>query len=145
LTIVGRNPVEMLKRRAINENTVTLTGTVEDVRPFIEKAAVYVVPLRIGGGSRLKILEALSMKKPVVSTSIGAEGLFVEPGKNLLIADDADDTVAAITRLFKGSELCEALGNAGRRLVENRYQWKVLAEKLEDTWHRAMKEGGSNN
>ena len=134
LTIVGRRPLRILRNRVAGAPAVTLTGTVEDVRPYIESATAYIVPLRVGGGSRLKILEAFSMHKPVVSTSVGAEGLEVLPGKDLLIADESRSFAAAIIRLFEDAGLRESLGSSGRILVEKQYQWKRLAEKLEQVW-----------
>jgi len=134
LTIVGRNPLQVLKDRIKNTTSVTLTGTVDDVRPYIDRSSIFIVPLRVGGGSRLKILEALSMKKPVVSTSIGAEGLDVENGKDIIIADDTGSFTKAIELLFNDSQLRRTLGNAGRTLVEDKYQWKVISDKLEKVW-----------
>lgn len=141
LTIAGRRPMDALKKHVVNTRSVVLTGTVDDIRTFIEKASIYIVPLRVGGGSRLKILEAFSMYKPVVSTSVGAEGLEVMPGRDLLLADDPQSFAAAIGRLFQDADLRKRLGFSGRVLVEKNYQWKVLSEKLEKTWEKASIEG----
>ncbi|MFZ1983220.1 MAG: glycosyltransferase family 4 protein, partial [Desulfatitalea sp.] len=113
LCIVGRNPLPVLKARVQGESRVLLTGTVDDVRPYIAKAAVYIVPLRVGGGSRLKILEALSMRKAVVSTTIGAEGLELEAGRDLLVADHPRDFCNRILSLFHDEELRTRLGENG--------------------------------
>ena len=137
LTIVGRRPMAALKDRVANSECVRLTGTVDDVRPYIEKCSVYIVPLRVGGGSRLKILEALAMGKAVVSTTIGAEGLEVVPEEHLLIADDAQSFATAIGRFFQDPKLRQCSGNAGRALVEKKYQWKFLADILEQVWFKA--------
>jgi glycosyltransferase involved in cell wall biosynthesis len=145
LTIVGRRPMPILKERVKNFSSVKLTGTVDDVRPYIEKADVYIVPLRIGGGSRLKILEALSMKKPIVSTSIGAEGLKVANGENILLADSPVDFSNVIGGLFHDSTLRQHLSESGRQLVEEQYQWKVIAGKLENSWIKASKDSGQAN
>lgn len=126
---VGRNPPEhLLKRNGIGG--IRITGTVDDVRPYIEQASVYIVPLRIGGGSRLKILEALAMRKPIVSTSVGAEGLEVTDGLNILLADNPSDFADKIMWLFENPEKARQLGQQGRTLVEKRYGWDSLAEKL---------------
>lgn len=135
--IVGRNPMQVLKDRIKKETSVTLTGTVDDVRPFVEEALVYIVPLRVGGGSRLKILEALSMKKAVVSTSVGAEGLELQSGKDLIIADSPHDFKEAVTRLFKDEKLRKDLGKAGKTVVEEKYQWKAISKRLEKIWIKA--------
>ncbi len=137
LTIVGRNPGNALAERAAGHPSVRLTGTVEDVRPFIDEAAVYVVPLRVGGGSRLKILEAFSMNKPVVSTSIGAEGLDVQDRRELIIADSPGDFADALGEMFIDQRLRESLAENGRSLVLKQYRWESLAEKLEQVWLRA--------
>jgi len=133
-TIVGRRPTDVLKDKAGGMPGIMLTGTVDDVRPYMEEAQVYVVPLRVGGGSRLKILEALSMKKAVVSTSVGAEGLDVCAGENILTADAPAEFAAAVSRLYRESALRERLGTSGRRLVESRYEWQSLSKILEQLW-----------
>ena len=128
-TLVGRKPPRHIKELG-SAPGVTVTGTVDDVRPYIRDAAVFVVPLRIGGGSRLKILEALAMKKAVVSTPVGAEGLDVNEGKDILLADSPQDFAATVVRCMNDANLRRRLGNNGRKLVEERYQWEKLAEKL---------------
>jgi sugar transferase (PEP-CTERM/EpsH1 system associated) len=130
ITIVGRNPPPDIMRYN-NYDYVTVTGTVDDVRPYIAGAQVYIVPLRIGGGSRLKILEAMAMGKPVVSTSIGAEGLAVTPDTDIILADDPATFTASILRLFADPGLRKYVGSAGRLLVERLYDWDRLSHKLE--------------
>lgn len=138
LSIVGRNPMAILRGRVQDIPSVNLTGTVADVRPYLGAAQVYVVPLRVGGGSRLKILEALAMGMPVVSTSVGAEGLRAIPDQHLLYADTPRDFAAAIGRLFDDQLLRNRLGEAGRRLVHEYYRWETLAERLEQVWQKAL-------
>jgi glycosyltransferase involved in cell wall biosynthesis len=96
----------------------------------VERAAVYVVPLRIGGGSRLKILEALAMGRAVVSTSVGAEGLDVEHDRHILLADDPQGFAETVLRLLNDPARCLALASEGRRLVEQSYGWDALAHKM---------------
>jgi glycosyltransferase involved in cell wall biosynthesis len=128
---VGRDPPKgILKLGKLNG--VIVTGTVEDVRPFIARAGVYIVPLRIGGGSRIKILEALAMKKPVVSTSVGAEGLRVKPGENIIIVDRAEEFAEAVVSCLGDTDLSRALGKKGRMLVEKYYRWEELGKKYND-------------
>jgi len=126
---VGRNPPPHVKALAETPG-IEITGTVDDVRSYISEAAVYIVPLRIGGGSRLKILEALAMKKAVVSTAVGAEGLEVTDNEQLLVARDTEEFVQKTVRLLDDHDLRERLGSNGRALVERRYGWDSLAEKL---------------
>jgi glycosyltransferase involved in cell wall biosynthesis len=126
VTVVGRNPSAEL-RRAAEEAGVRVTGTVDDVRPFIDAAAVYVVPLRIGGGTRLKVFEALSMGKAVVSTTVGVEGLPLAPGEHYLRADDPQAFASAVVRLLRDPVQRHALGEAGQRLTHERYAWPQVA------------------
>src|SRR5690606_18263905 len=100
---------------------VGVTGTVDDVRPYIAKAPVYVVPLRIGGGTRLKIFEALAMGKALVSTRIGAEGLPLESGKHFIEADDPQEFADSVVALLRDPARRASLGEAGRKLMVHRY------------------------
>jgi polysaccharide biosynthesis protein PslH len=130
LTIVGRNPTSRL-RAVAKAGGAFVTGTVEDVRPHVQKAAVSVVPLRIGSGTRLKIYEALAMGKAVVSTSIGAEGLSLTPGLHFLQADGPDEFVNAVISLLRDPARRDALGKAARRLVATSYSWPQVSRHLE--------------
>ncbi|MFH1771980.1 MAG: glycosyltransferase family 4 protein [Candidatus Omnitrophota bacterium] len=128
--VVGKNPDKSLTAMVKSDKRIILTGTVPDVRPYIRRSKVFVVPLRIGGGTRLKILEALSLRKAVVSTSIGSEGLCLEDKKHLLIADCPGDFAKCIIRLIEDSRLRDTLGKNGRDFVKEFYDWKVIGEKL---------------
>jgi polysaccharide biosynthesis protein PslH len=139
-SIVGRNPPPELRPLG-HEPGIEITGTVPDVRPWIAAAAVYVVPLRIGGGSRLKILEALSMGKAVVSTTLGAEGLEVCHGRNILLADGAIPFARAVLHLLEDAALRMRLGSEGAQLVRARYQWDALATRLEEFVLRVATDG----
>lgn len=128
LKIVGRKPPEsILAHRGPN---VEVTGVVDDVRPWLDDADVVVVPLRIGGGTRLKILEAMAMGKAVVSTSIGAEGIEVVAERDLLIADDADALVEQTARLLNDPALGRRIGRSARGVVAARYSWRAAVERL---------------
>jgi len=127
---VGRNPPTHIKALDAKRG-VTVTGSVDDVRPYIKEGDVYIVPLRIGGGTRLKILDALAMRKAVVSTTVGAEGLDLTDGVNILIADTPDRFAAKILRLLDDPKLAITLGESGRKLVEEKYGWDGLVQKLE--------------
>jgi glycosyltransferase involved in cell wall biosynthesis len=131
LSVVGRSPSARLRTAAAGAG-VHVTGLVDDVRPHMADAAVYVVPLRIGGGTRLKIFEALSMAKAVVSTSVGAEGLPLAPGRHFLQADDPVQFAEAVTALLRDSTRRRAMGAAGRRLVEERYSWSKVVDEFEN-------------
>jgi glycosyltransferase involved in cell wall biosynthesis len=130
LSVVGRNPSERL-RRAAGRAGVEVTGTVDDVRDFVAAAEVYIVPLRIGGGTRLKIFEALAMGKAVVSTTVGAEGLPLEDGRHFLQADAPQSFADSVLSLLRDPSRRESIGAAGRRLVEERYSWPQVAAEFE--------------
>ncbi len=130
LTVVGRNPSCRLRTAAAKAG-VRVTGTVNDVRPYAAEAAVSVVPLRVGGGTRLKIFEALAMGKAVVSTTVGAEGLPLIPGTHFLQVDDPAEFAGAVVALLRDPARRRALGSAGRRLVEERYSWSQVAREFE--------------
>lgn len=130
LTVVGRNPSPRVQRLAAIPG-VRVTGTVDDVRPYVAEAAVCVVPLRVGGGTRLKIFEALAMGKAVVSTTVGAEGLPLIPGTHFLQVDDPAEFAGAVVALLRDPTRRRALGSAGRHLVEERYSWSQVARAFE--------------
>jgi glycosyltransferase involved in cell wall biosynthesis len=134
LCIVGRNPPEWLVRRARQEAGVELAANVPDVRPYLARCGALTVPLRIGGGSRLKILEALAAGLPVVSTAVGAEGLRLEPGRHLVLADGVDEMAGALVRCIRAPEPARAMAARGREVVLSQYDWEALATKLEQTW-----------
>jgi polysaccharide biosynthesis protein PslH len=112
LDIVGRNPSPAVQALAREDAGVTVTGTVSDVRPYVERAAVSVVPLRIGGGTRLKIFEGMALESAIVSTTIGAEGLPLRDGEEIVIADSPADFAQACVRLMRDAQARAALGRA---------------------------------
>lgn len=128
VTFVGREPPKHIWNLNRIEG-ISVTGTVDDVRPYIAKAAIYIAPLRIGGGSRLKILEAMAMKKPVISTTIGADGLLVEDGKNIILADDNSKFAEQIIWLMENQNMMQKLAENGYSLVNEKYRWQKLSEK----------------
>jgi sugar transferase (PEP-CTERM/EpsH1 system associated) len=140
LTIVGRTPTPAVKKLA-DDSAVIVTGRVDDVRPYMKEAAVYIVPLRIGGGTRLKIFEAMSMGKAVVSTTVGAEGLPVTSGEHVLLADEPAAFAAAVIRLMRDVDSRRTLEAAGRALVLERYDWSAVAGELEDALIRVASHG----
>ena len=122
LTIVGTRPPAEIVRLA-KDDRVTVTGWVEDVRPYMARSVAMVVPLHVGSGMRVKILNALAMGLPVVSTSVGCEGIDVTDGENILIADDPAGFAEAITRLLGDRDLRQRLSEQGRALAVERYSW----------------------
>jgi glycosyltransferase involved in cell wall biosynthesis len=134
LCIVGRNPSAALQRRCQTTPGVELHADVADVRPFLAQSALLVVPLRIGGGSRLKILEAFAAGLPVVSTRVGAEGLRVDGGVHLVLADDVDSMAAGILGVLQAPDSTLLYTERARRLVEDEYDWEILAGRLGEIW-----------
>jgi glycosyltransferase involved in cell wall biosynthesis len=139
--IVGADPAPAIRAHA--GPGVTIVGPVDDLQPYLAAAAVVVVPLRLGSGTRLKILEAWAMARPVVSTALGAEGLEAVSGRHLLIADDAADFASAVVRVLSEPELGEALGRAGRALVTERYSWRRAAGALEAFFRLVLSRRGA--
>ena len=131
--IVGNHPTEQVQRLA-EYRGVTVTGFVPDIRPYFQKASVFVAPLRAGSGIQTKNLEAMAMGTPVVTTSIGAMGLEAEIGEELLTADTPKDFADCVIHLIENPENRQNLGNAGRKRVEASYDWQVLVEKLEQVY-----------
>ncbi len=134
LRVVGRRPPAALRRELAAQPGVELVGEVADVRPLVAEAALVLAPLRIGGGSRIKILEALAMEKAVLATSIGAEGLAAEPGRHLEVADDAEALAAAAVALLAAPARAAAMGRAGGAWVRAHHSWDDCARALEATW-----------
>lgn len=143
LTVVGRNPFPGLVELSRRVPWLEVTGRVEDVRPFMERAAGYVVPLRIGGGTRLKIFEAMAMEMPLVSTTIGAEGLPVRDGLELLLADTPESFADAVVRVITDEKLARALGERAAATVRERFGWGGVAARFAELCERAIQLRGS--
>jgi glycosyltransferase involved in cell wall biosynthesis len=140
LLIVGRNPPARLVERVRGIDGARLHANVADVRPFLASSGVMAVPLRIGGGSRLKILEALACGLPVVSTRVGAEGLCLSAGMDYVQAEPAE-MADALVRAIREPAAVQAQADHGRRVVRESYDWDVLARKLEASWERCVDQG----
>lgn len=132
-TIVGRDPGPEVRQLAALPS-VEVTGTVHDVRPYYHEALAAIIPLRVGGGSRLKILEAMAAGVPVVSTTLGAEGLYVQNNQNILIADTNEELRESISAVAEDGELRRKLSTGGRALVSARYDWARVGESLLETY-----------
>lgn len=130
LTVVGRNPYPSLLELSRRDSSIVVTGRVEDVRPYMERAAAYVVPLRIGGGTRLKIFEAMAMEKAIVSTTVGAEGLAVTDGRELRIADSPETFAASLVDLLGNPESAKQLGQEAGRVVREKFGWNGVAKRF---------------
>ena len=135
---VGQDPPAELLRVAEDDPGVVVTGYVDDIRPFVSRSSVYVVPLRVGGGTRLKILDAMSMERAIVSTSVGAEGINVTAGRNILLADDPGEFAARTLELLRNPGLRRRIGAEARLLVEGEYSWDRIGGKLQDAYESVV-------
>ena len=136
-SIVGGNPSARVQRLAEREGVV-VTGRVPEIKPYFAEATVFVVPLRIGSGTRLKILEALAMGKAIVSTAVGAEGLDLKDGEEIFIADAPTTFADAVTRLLTDASLRRRIGENGRARVERDYDWRSIGEKLHQLYTKIL-------
>lgn len=136
LYVVGKNPSASVKELSGRDKRVIVTGRVDDVRPFVEGSKVFIVPLRVGGGTRLKILEAMAMGKAVVSTRIGAEGIECADGVNIALADTPDDFTNKIIDLLKQPDKVVNMGQEGRKLVCQQYDWAIVGKKLNSIYQK---------
>jgi len=128
LTVVGKS--DGLEIPDQLRDKVSATGFVDDFRPLVHEAAVYILPLRVGSGTRLKLLEAMAMGKAIVSTRIGAEGVVLEDGENILMADTPQEIADAVLRLMNDQQLRERLGKSAHEQAKNLYDWRILGNKM---------------
>lgn len=131
LVIAGREPTEEVRRLAERIPGVVVTGEVPDLRPYYEKAAVYLCPMRSGAGLKNKILEAWAMEVPVVANPLCCQGLSVTDGHNALVGEDAEELAGAVLRVLRDPSLARRLGRAGRNTVEREYSWSSRGKELE--------------
>ncbi|MBC8248372.1 MAG: glycosyltransferase [Anaerolineales bacterium] len=137
LFIVGSSPPDEIIKLGKMDNVV-VTGWVEDIKPYIARSSVYVAPLWLGTGMRVKILEAWGMAKPVVTTSVGSQGIDCTPGEDVLIADDPQGFAAQTVRLLRNKALREKLGKNGRKQVEAKYDWEIIIQQVEEMYYEIL-------
>ncbi len=143
LYIIGEGPPEPVRVLAQHPNII-VTGHLSDTRPYLSRAWVFVCPLRIGGGTKIKMLEAMAMKKAIVSTSVGCEGLDLVPGEHVLLADNSQQFAKFIEILLKDKNLREKLGENARMLVEKKFDWDRSTDILETIYEQILKKTGIN-
>ena len=139
LDIVGRRPGEEIHKLAKNDDSIRVIADVPDVRPYIAACDLFVVPIRAGGGTRIKIYEAMAMNRPVVSTTIGAEGLPLTPDKHISIGDTPDEFAEQVITLLSDNEKKRTISETGYQLVTENYQWRNVATSLRDHCEELMK------
>jgi len=135
-TIAGRNPTPRIKKFAKNDSSILVTGYVDDIRPFIAQAEVYICPIRDGGGTKLKILDAMAMGKIIVTTTIGAEGLGVIHERHVLIANDPKISASQVLLVFNNPDLRKYLSQNARQLVKKEYSWEIIGKKLNSLYQK---------
>jgi sugar transferase (PEP-CTERM/EpsH1 system associated) len=135
--IAGQNPPDAVK--ALASDRVTVTGFVPDMREYVARASVVVMPLRAGAGTKHRVFQALCMKKPVVCTPVAAEGIALTDGETAMLADDPETFARATVSLLQDAALRQKLGERGRQLVLDRYDWRAIYERLEETFQEAVR------
>jgi len=139
---VGNSPPDELLREAARDDRIKVFGFVPDVRPYFEAATVAICPVLDGGGTRIKILDAMAQAVPLVSTTVGCEGIPVVPERDVLIGDSPETFAAQIGRLFEDADLRARLAASGRRLVETTFSWDALAEQLVAQYRAVTRQSG---
>ncbi len=132
---VGDSPTKKLKRQELKNSHIKVHGFVDDTRPFVQKAAVFIAPIRSGSGTKIKVLNAMAMGKPVVTTSIGAEGIYVEVDRNIMIADDPKTFAEKTVYLLNNKHIADQIGMAGRKVIEKYYDWNVIKMNMEQLYN----------
>lgn len=130
MTFVGASPTALLRKLAEENRQIICTNYVDDVRPYVDRAAVFIAPLRSGSGTKIKVLNAMSQAKPVVTTSVGAEGIAVTSGREVFIADSREEFAERVILLLQNSQIAREMGQKARRLVEKLYDWKVVTAQM---------------
>jgi sugar transferase (PEP-CTERM/EpsH1 system associated) len=138
---VGQRPSARVTAAAKNDPSIEVPGFVPDVRPWVARASVYVVPLRVGGGTRLKVLDAMAQGKAIVSTRIGAEGIAGDDGEHFVFADDSASFATAVINVLRDRQLRTRLGAAARARAVSNYSWPILGRKLADDYAAVLRRG----
>ncbi len=136
LSVVGRKPSQKLQALGDRNKGVRITGWVDDIRPYLAHSAMCIVPLRIGGGTRLKIFEAMAMGKAMISTTIGAEGLPVRHSESIVLADDPEDFARQAVNLLRSPERRQHIGAAAHKMVTEKYSWAKVADGFAEVLER---------
>jgi sugar transferase (PEP-CTERM/EpsH1 system associated) len=136
--MVGRNPSVKLRSLTAGDDRSHITGRVDDVRPYLNRGSVFILPMRTGSGTRLKVFEAMAAGKAIVSTPTGAEGLPVKHEENILLASTAEEFASSVVRLLRDAPLRRRLGQNARQLTETGYSWKAATDRLEEALERVV-------
>jgi glycosyltransferase involved in cell wall biosynthesis len=139
IDFAGGGPTQMLRNKALEDKSVHVLGFVPDIRPIVQRASVFVAPIRIGSGTKIKVLNAMAQAKPVVATTTAAEGIDVTPEENILIADDPQEFAKKILYLLRNEEIRGKMGEKAREMIERKYSWDVISEDIHRTYENYRK------
>ncbi|VAX32148.1 hypothetical protein MNBD_NITROSPIRAE03-1263, partial [hydrothermal vent metagenome] len=134
IDFVGSSPTKKLQKKASIDNNIKVIGFIEDIRPLVQRASVFVAPIRSGSGTKIKVLNAMAQAKAVVASTVAAEGIEVADSENILLANEPIEFAEKTVYLLRNRELSWTIGQKARSLIENKYSWKVIAQKLFDTY-----------
>ena len=138
LTIIGKNPPAQLRSLGQDGNDINILGYVEDIRPHMKRATIFICPIMEGGGTRIKILDAFSQGIPVVSTIVGAEGLDLQKGKHILLADTVTEFVDRVSDLLENEELSKSMSLCAREFVEQNYSYNIIGKKMATVYNEMV-------
>jgi len=141
LLIIGRNPVPKIRSLAEKDEAIEVSGTVDEVQPWLQRAAVMILPLRVGGGTRIKVYESVAAGVPVVSTSVGVEGLDLEPGSHFRRAENATSFAAETIDLLENPKAAAAMAKEARDYISTRYSWEAVCSRFSDLCRKAVESG----
>jgi glycosyltransferase involved in cell wall biosynthesis len=139
IDFAGGGPTQTLRNKASEDKSVQVLGFVPDIRPIVQRASVFVAPVRVGSGTKIKVLNAMAQGKPVVATTIAAEGIDVTPEENILIADDPKEFAEKIAYLLNHGQIAGEIGKKARELIEEKYSWDVIADDIQKTYENYKK------
>ncbi len=139
IDFAGGGPTQTLRNKALEDKSVQVLGFVPDIRPIVQRASVFIAPIRIGSGTKIKVLNAMAQAKPVVATTTAAEGIDVTPEENILIADDPGEFAEKIVYLLNHEHIAREIGTKARELIEKKYSWDVISDDIHRTYENYKK------
>jgi polysaccharide biosynthesis protein PslH len=139
IDFAGGGPTQTLRNKAVEDKSVQVLGFVPDIRPIVQRASVFIAPIRIGSGTKIKVLNAMAQAKPVVATTTAAEGIDVTPEENILIADDPGEFAEKVVYLLKHEKIAREIGTRARELIEKNYSWDIITENIHGIYENCNK------
>jgi glycosyltransferase involved in cell wall biosynthesis len=139
IDFAGGGPTQTLRNKAFEDKSIQVLGFVSDIRPIVQKASVFIAPIRVGSGTKIKVLNAMAQGKAVVATTVAAEGIDVTPEENILIADDPKEFTEKIVYLLGHEHVAKEMGTRARELIEKKYSWDVISDDIYRTYENYEK------